>query len=359
MLLGLVGRIAIITTLCISLFTWIAPMIGRAYPAPIVAYIGRDALLDSHHLYLLDIWHGTPIRLTYFDNFNGQPAWSPDGDYLLFTAGGDYNPITGRLSAKRIFQMNFFTYTQRLLTDNGRNVNEGDPAWSHDGRIAYAVFRSGDWDIAITRPSRYQTQLVSNMGQSMNTSANQHTPRWSPDGSQIAYLVGGQFLGELGIADATGNNARMLTRGMQIVRDEYDWSPDGAYIIFTTQRDGNYEIYRVNVSNGAIINLSRHASEDFSPKWSPNGDTIAFISSRNGGLHLFLMTVDGVDIQQITADNNRPATLIWSPDAQWLVYTATPQFGFNRQLYIASAGGGDVRQLTFSYMDHFSPTWKP
>ncbi len=354
-----IARLAMIISLCIWLFAWIAPMIGRANPAPIIVYIGRYAPLDWHHLYLLDIWHGISIRLTYFDNFNGQPAWSPDGNYLLFTAGGDYNPITGRSSARRIFQMNFFTYTQRLLTNNGRNVNEENPAWSPDGRIAYAVFRSGDWDIVITRPNQYQTQRVSNIGQSMNTSASEHTPRWSPDGSQIAYLVGGQFFSELAVADATGNHARILTSGMQIVRDEYDWSPDGAYIIFTTQRDGNYEIYRVNVSNGAIINLSRHPGEDFSPKWSPHGDRIAFISSRNGGLNLFLMTADGVDIQQLTAANHRPATLIWSPDAQWLVYTAIPQFGFNRQLYIVSADGGDVRQLTFSYTDHFSPQWKP
>lgn len=359
MFLGLTARMAIITCLCISLFAWIAPILGRAYPAPILAYIRRDALLDSYHLYVLDIWHGTPVRLTYFDNSNTQPTWSPDGRYLLFTAGGDFNPVTRRSFTRRIFQMNFMTRTQRLLTDNGRGVNERTSSWSSAGRVAYAVFRSDNWDIAITRPNQYQTQLVSNMGQPMNTFANEHTPRWSPDGSQIAYLVGSDFSNELAIADANGQNARVLTSGMRILAAEYDWSPSGTHIVFTSQRDGNIEIYMVNITNGAIINLSRHQREDFAPQWSPNGDKIAFISTRNGGYHVFLMTADGVDVQQLTFDDARPTNVVWSPDGEWLVYSATSIYQYNQRLFLISAYGGDPRQLTFGASDDFSPTWKP
>ncbi|MCL4252848.1 MAG: PD40 domain-containing protein [Anaerolineae bacterium] len=359
MLLGLVARIAIIASLFMSLFAWIAPMIGRAYPAPIIAYIRRDALLDWHNLYLLDIWHGTTVRLTYFDNSNTQPTWSPDGRYLLFTAGSDFNPMTRRSLTRRIFQVNFLTYTQSPLTNNGRGVNERNPSWSSTGRVAYAVFRSGDWDIAITRPNQYQTQLVSNIGQPMNTSANEHTPRWSPDGTHIAYLVGGDFINELAVADATGNNARILTSGMRILAAEFDWSPTGTHIVFTSQRDNNIEIYTVNIANGALINLSRHAREDFYPKWSPKSDEIAFISSRNGGQHLFIMTRDGGNVRQLTYGNEIPSHINWSPDGEWLVYSSAPTIQDNRHLFIISAQGGDPRQLTFGASDDFSSTWKP
>jgi len=359
MFLRLIARITMIISLCIGLFAWIVPMISKAYPAPIIAYIRRDALFDSYHLYVLDIWRGATVRLTYFDNSNTQPAWSPDGRYLLFTAGGDFNPITRRSLTRRIFQMNFSTRTQRLLTDNGRGVNERNASWSSTGRIAYAVFRSDNWDIAITRPNQHQTQLVSNMGQPMNTPANEHTPRWSPDGTQIAYLVGGDFINELAVADANGENARILTNGMRILTTEFDWSPSGTHIVFTSQRDGNIEIYTVNIANGALINLSRHQREDFAPRWSPNGDKIAFISTRNGGHHLFLMTVDGVDVQQLTFDDARLVIVVWSPDAEWLVYGATTAYQPNQHLFVISAQGGNPRQLTFGASDNFSPTWKP
>lgn len=359
MLVRWVFRRAVAICVMVAVLVWVMATIGTSHHAAIIAFVGRFTASDAHHLYLLDVVQRTTIRLTYFYHVNIQPVWSSDGDYLLFTVGGDYNPFTGRMNNTRIFQMNFFTYTQRLLTNNSRTVNEENPSWSPSGRVAYALFRSDNWDIAVMRPASQQVRLVNHVGGGMNTSAHEHTPRWSPDGLHIAYLVGGRFVSELAVADANGRHARMLTSGMQILGDDFDWSPDGAYIVFTAQRDGNKEIYRVNISNGALINLSRRPSDERSPKWSPNGDKIAFISTRNGATRLYTMTTDGVHIQQLTFDDNLPASVVWSPDGEWLIYTAASTHQMYRQLYIISAHGGQPRQLTFSRLDHMSPAWKP
>jgi TolB protein len=361
MFIGYTLRLVVIFCLIVTLLVGIMPRIGATQPPSVVVYVRRDAINDSYHLYLLDVQSRLSTRLTYFDNSNTQPAWSPDGRYLLFRTGGDFNFTTGRNRNRRIFQMNFLTYTQRLLTTNGRGVNEDSPSWSPTGRIAYAIYQSGHWDIAITHPNSAQTQLVSaSSAQSyMNTPANEHTPRWSPDGTHIAYLVGGDFINEIAVADANGMNARILTTGMRVLAGEFDWSPSGTHIAFTSQRDGNIEIYMVNIANGALINLSRHPREDFYPKWSPNQDEIAFISTRNGGQHLFIMTMDGGNIRQITHGNMSISHVNWSPDGQWLVYSAAPIYGYNRHLFIISADGGEPRQLTFSSDDDFLPIWKP
>jgi len=69
------------------------------------------------------------------------------------------------------------------------------------------------------------------------------------------------------------------------------WSPDGKKIAFTTNRDGNYEIYLMNNDGTGLTNLSKHAAQDTSPTWSPDGKKIAFVSTRDGGSDVYVMEV--------------------------------------------------------------------
>jgi len=354
-------RQAIWITMMMSLLCVFALWLGlRSSSPPILAYV-HQVNPEVGQIYLVDVSRGISLQLTQYPTQHTLPTWSPDGDYLLFVMGGDFNFRTGQFASTRIIQMNMHTYKRSSLTDNYGLLSENMPAWSITGKVAYAVFDLG-WDIAITRPNIPQTHLISTSSQGFNTSTSEHTPKWSDDGTQLAYLVGGQYFSELVIADVNGKNPRNLTSGMRIYQGQYDWSPTGTHIIFTSERDVNREIYLVNVSNGALINLSRNPANDSMPQWSPDGSQIAFISERSVPSELFIMSPDGRNVRQITTEAHYISHINWSPDGRWLAYSSdkgSSSISITRDIFIISAEGENSRRLTFSVSDEYSPVWKP
>jgi len=64
-------------------------------------------------------------------------------------------------------------------------------------------------------------------------------------------------------------------------------------IAFQSYRDGNYEIYIVNIDGSELTNLTNNPAEDMSPVFSPDGSKIAFTSRRDGSGGIYIMNYDG------------------------------------------------------------------
>ncbi len=110
--------------------------------------------------------------------------------------------------------------------------------------------------------------------------------------------------------NADGSDQRHLT-------EEYDahpsWSPDGKQIAFETNRDGNWEIYLMNVDGSGLVNISNHESRDQWPSWSPDGSRIAFQSYRDGNWEIYVMNADGTEQQRLTHNEVKDVEPAWRP----------------------------------------------
>ena len=105
---------------------------------------------------------------------------------------------------------------------------------------------------------------------------------WSPDSSQVVVVrdVGGN--GDILLTDRDGVDWRVLTEDPANDIDPR-WSPDGQSILFLSIRDGNQEIYRLDLEGDrALINLSNHPGEDKQAEWALGGERIVFLSDRDG-----------------------------------------------------------------------------
>lgn len=124
-------------------------------------------------------------------------------------------------------------------------------------------------------------------------------------------------------------------------------------LAFETDRDGNWEIYLLDIASGLQRNLTRRPADDLSPSWSPDGSQLAFYSDfdGNGTAELLAMDANGGNIRllmpQDGGNNWRP---VWSPDGQRVTY----MLGFELiQIVFLDEGRSE------NYGRGFSPSWSP
>jgi len=78
------------------------------------------------------------------------------------------------------------------------------------------------------------------------------------------------------------------------------WSPDGEWIAFQSNRDGQNEIYKLNVESGQVVRLTNNLASDADPDWLPYCDWIFFESDRDQNAEVYRMNENGGDQRNVT-----------------------------------------------------------
>jgi Tol biopolymer transport system component len=138
-------------------------------------------------------------------------------------------------------------------------------------------------------------------------------------------------------------------------------SPDGRQLAFVSYRDGNSEIYLLDLHTGSLRNLMNHPGADSSPVWSPppvwspDGTHLAFESTRNGNRGISVIDVETGIIRDLTGHSYASQSPTWSPDSQRIVFQARRGRYWN--LYMIDLETGETRTLTNSASDDHNPAW--
>ena len=150
----------------------------------------------------------------------------------------------------------------------------------------------------------------------------------APDGKRL--VVSARLNGappKLYLSTADGQNRRQLTpEGPSYF---HGWSPDGKWMVFTGQRNANFDLYRVSES-GEQLRLTAHPAYDDGPDYSPDGKWIYFNSERTGSGDIWRIPAGGagaddVGAQQVTADEMEDWFPHPSPDGKWLLFLSFPR----------------------------------
>lgn len=132
---------------------------------------------------------------------------------------------------------------------------------------------------------------------------------------------------------------------------------DSQVIAFASNRDGNHEIYIMNVDKPGLTQLTHFEDADSHyPVWSPNGDQIAFISGRAGSLDLHVAHADGTKMQ-VLASSVVESPPSWSPDGTQIAF-ASDRDG-NAEIYVINVDGSGLTRLTTSSFEDYAPAWSP
>ena len=149
----------------------------------------------------------------------------------------------------------------------------------------------------------------------------------------------------------------LLVAGVYGVTLRHQWSAQAQRIAFSSNRDGNYEIYVMNADGSGITRLTYHTADDWFPSWSPDGRRIVFVSNRDGNYEVYVMNADGSSPTRLTNDSVDEWRPFWSPDGKRIVF-AHGGDGI-AEVYAMNADGSEQTNLTNHPSDDWDPSWSP
>ena len=158
---------------------------------------------------------------------------------------------------------------------------------------------------------------------------NDHAP--SPDGKMIAFSASSPASrqSQVYLSNADGSNTHLMVK--EIPSYFHGWSPDGKYLAYVHQHPGpngapaNYDIFRIPAAGGEIEQLDSNQGYDDGPDYSPDGKWIYFNSDRAGGWDVWRIPADGAGpgdqkAERVTSDEMEDWFPHPSPDKKWLLF---------------------------------------
>lgn len=238
-------------------------------------------------------------------------------------------------------------------------------------------------------------------------------PNWTPDGKTLIYNESGKLYNfdiatrkatvlNTGFANKNNNDHVLTFDGKQIGISHHDkesqgqsviytlpvtggmpkritdkspsyfhgWSPDNQFLIYTAERNGDFDIYKISKEGGKEIQLTNTKGLDDGSEYSSDGKYIYFCSTRTGKMQLWRMDPDGKNQTQLTFDEMNNWFPHVSPDNKWLVFISFPKevpadkHPFYERVYLRlmPVEGGQPKVISYLYGGQGSinvPSWSP
>ncbi len=249
------------------------------------------------------------------------PRWSPDGRTIAATQAGTQN------APNSVFLVGVDGKGARSISPPPPAGEISTLSWSGEGdAILYGVRDS----IVAGGARGGVSRIVRQEAVSGRSRILMSLPTWIPHVEAAG--PGRLFLGVVAIRQnlveiPIGGKAplaqeRFLTHGNCIDRQPA-YSPDGEWIVFSSSRDGNLDLWLVSRSTAALKRITDDAADDWDPGFTPDGRRILWSSNRSGHFEIWISEVDGTGARQLTQDGLDAENPVSTPDGKWIVYSSS------------------------------------
>lgn len=274
------------------------------------AGFNRETDPFGSHLEILDVATGARKIIYSTDDIFEAPNWTLDGKALIYNSHG------------LLYRFDLATLTPTQIDTGSATRNNNDHVLSFDGSTLAISNHSVDDHL-----SRIYTVPVEG-----------GTPK-------LVTTIGPSYL--------------------------HGWSPDGKFLVYCAERNGDYDVYRISVDGGAETQLTTAIGLDDGPEYTPDGKYIYFNSVRSGSMQIWRMKADGSDQEQMTDDDCNNWFAHIAPDGKSFVFISylpnevePGDHPAAKRVYLrlSALDGGTPKVLAYLYGGQGTinvPSWSP
>ena len=326
---------------------------------------GRDSEWRKHHTSSIcrNIWiyrDGKHTRLTDFEGEDRTPRVAPDGKtiYYLSERDGSFNiysfPIDKPSQITRITEHH--THPVRFLSI----AADGTLCYGYHGDIYIKKLGATPRKVEVNIDDADQPAPIAPKQINISSSRDADV---SPDGKQMAFVFRGNiFATYTNTDDAT---TRQITNTIA-PNEQVSFSPDGSTLVYSTEREGAWNIYFATTKNrrsdfvaeAAIVEKPMLPNSGISrrlPQFSPDGKEVAYIEDKS--LMVFNLKTKKVRCAVDKSLSNGVTAYCWSPDSKWFALVCNPNAHDSEVCLMRASGEGELLNITQSGYAEASPRW--
>jgi Tol biopolymer transport system component len=273
---------------------------------------------EAGHVIAVSAASGGEIEMTTGSGVQAHSVTSPDGTFIV------YSQVDSDRSS--VESLNLADGTVTLLNE-GKKWSMIPSVSPDSARIAFTSDADGNFEIYSMEADGSDVRQLT----FTDSPIQQLGPKFSPDGTQLLYAsdideANRDLFQDLWVMPADGGPGTRLTTGLND-RESRSWSPDGTQIVVQTIVGGVGQLVVMDAdgSNQRQITRIPAAAPVFSapgvfpemrgavtPAWSPNGAWIAFASNHEGNYDIYLIRPDGSDLKRFTDTPEQELSVGWS-----------------------------------------------
>jgi tricorn protease len=303
---------------------------------------------QANQLYIFDIETYEAKKITDHPRANRDPMWIGNTIYFNSDRDGKFNLYAYDVPSGKTTQVTSF--------------KDWEVRWPSSDRAERIIYeRNGQLEIFNVK-SRKTTALsitapddgVARRASRVSAANNIEDASLSPKGERVLFAARGEIFS----APAEKGPTRNLTRTTGAHEKAPRWSPDGSQVAFISDLSGEEEIW-IAPQDGSKppeqITTGGKAMR-YAPEWSADSKQIAF-SDKDGGL--YVLTLADRSVKQIARNRRgRIRDYAWSPAGHYLAFSMSDANFFDA-VYIWSGGDNRLHRVTEEYFDATGPTWDP